>query len=151
MALIRVPSRHSGAEPTGPRKARPDDRLREEPGIHNRKECRRMTAGTVLRGWWLWIPGSRFARPGMTRTCLGFRKVPAVTPAIVGADELISCDDLALAAVHDGSCRQLAGLATQQTRRTAAGDGAPPAAAPGRRFDAQGAEPRERLAQRAVT
>ena len=26
---------HSGSEPTGPRKARPDDRLREEAGIHN--------------------------------------------------------------------------------------------------------------------
>ncbi|HWN78939.1 MAG TPA: hypothetical protein VNN81_13900, partial [Bradyrhizobium sp.] len=26
-------SRHSGATPTGPRKARPDDRLRIEPGI----------------------------------------------------------------------------------------------------------------------
>jgi error-prone DNA polymerase len=30
------PDRHSGAEPTGPaRSGRPDDRLREEPGIHN--------------------------------------------------------------------------------------------------------------------
>jgi hypothetical protein len=28
-----TPSRHSGAMPTGPRKARPDDRLRIEPGI----------------------------------------------------------------------------------------------------------------------
>jgi hypothetical protein len=27
------PTRHSGAMPTGPRKARPDDRLRIEPGI----------------------------------------------------------------------------------------------------------------------
>jgi len=28
-----IPLRHSGAMPTGPRKARPDDRLRIEPGI----------------------------------------------------------------------------------------------------------------------
>jgi hypothetical protein len=30
---LKLGSRHSGAMPTGPRKARPDDRLRIEPGI----------------------------------------------------------------------------------------------------------------------
>ncbi len=63
---------------------------------------------------------------------------------------LIPRDDLALAAMHERRVRQLAGAAAQQPRRPAPGDGVAAAAAPGRRFDAQRAEPRERLAQAAV-
>ena len=38
--------RHSGAEPTGPaRSGRPDDRLREEPGIHNHSRCKSCSDG----------------------------------------------------------------------------------------------------------
>src|SRR6202451_1870636 len=63
---------------------------------------------------------------------------------------LIPRDDLAFAAMHDRRCRQLAGRAAQQSRRTALGDGAAAAAAPGWGFDAQRAEAGERLAQRTV-
>jgi hypothetical protein len=53
-APFRLQRRHSRATPPGPRDARPDGRLRGEPGIHN-------------PGLWLWIPGPRQkARPGMT-------------------------------------------------------------------------------------
>src|SRR3984885_9563243 len=46
---------HSGAEPTGPaRSGRPDDRLREEPGIHNHKSANMDSGFAALRG-----PGMR--------------------------------------------------------------------------------------------
>ena len=35
-------------------------------GIHNHRSTGVDTAAMELRGSWLWIPGSRSARPGMT-------------------------------------------------------------------------------------
>ena len=52
--------------------------------------------------------------------------------------------------MYDRRCGKLARLAAQKPRRAALGDGAAPAAAPSRRFDAQRAEARERFAHRAV-
>src|ERR1700685_818382 len=63
---------------------------------------------------------------------------------------LVPRDDLAFAAMHDRRCRQFAGLAAQQSRWAALGDGAAAAAAPGWGFDAQRAEAGERFAQAAV-
>jgi branched-chain amino acid transport system ATP-binding protein len=34
---LGISPRHSGAEPTGPASGRPDDKLGEEPGIHNHR------------------------------------------------------------------------------------------------------------------
>jgi NitT/TauT family transport system ATP-binding protein len=49
-ALAGPPVRHSGAEPTGPaRSGRPDDRLREEPGIHT-PSTGIMNSGIAARG-----------------------------------------------------------------------------------------------------
>src|SRR5579862_9636564 len=63
----------------------------------------------------------------------------------------VACDDLAFVAMHDRHGGQLSRPAAQQPRRPAARDGVAAAAAPGRRLDAQRAEPRKRLAQTAVT
>src|ERR1700734_707830 len=47
MANRYRPIRHSGAEPTGPaRSGQPDDRLPEEPGIHNPDTRRKGSAST---------------------------------------------------------------------------------------------------------
>ncbi len=47
LAWGKRPSRHSGAMPTGPRKARPDDRLRIEPGISRFRVCATAHPGTT--------------------------------------------------------------------------------------------------------
>src|SRR5262245_13239016 len=66
-----LPTRHSGA------------RRRREPGIHT--PCRawfRRLVDDFLRnnvGLWLWIPGSRFARPGMTERVLQVRHDGQIT------------------------------------------------------------------------
>src|ERR1700730_11264944 len=58
-----IKPRHSGMAPTGPRFARPDDRLRARPGISKLPEERKPISGFRVRA---------LARPGMTatgRTC----------------------------------------------------------------------------------
>ena len=53
-SIVGQPRSFRGA-PTGPREARPDERLRASPESHFNN---------------LWIPGSCFARPGMTKVAL---------------------------------------------------------------------------------
>src|ERR1700691_4907750 len=62
-------------------------------------------------------------------------------------EALIPCDDFAFVAMHDRRRRHGAGAAAQDACGAAPRDGGAAAAPPGRRFDANGAEPRERFAQ----
>src|SRR5665213_1853161 len=86
---------------------------------------------------------------GMTRRTSGTQMVIGVTRPRE-QEVLVSCDDFALVAMHDRRGRHGAGAAAQDACGAAPRDGGAAAAAPGRRFDANGAEPRERFAQRAV-
>src|SRR5258708_38634374 len=72
-AAKRPRLRHSGAMPTGPRKARPDDRLRIEPGISRFPDARLRISGLVLAH-----------PPGMTETVTICRRPAARNTARAG-------------------------------------------------------------------